>query len=165
MQIRVDEWVWQGNSMLVVQRAYVRLLSDELSFDRMTEPVGVPPTEGIAKGSRQSEPPILPRLNHWILESGVSDRVPVNQHFAALFPVLKAAAPRVREFTAQKESCGSVRVARHFSHEKPRQPESKGGALPLVRIGRHPILGFELDIAKLELLASLRFEFNVDEDE
>ena len=148
--------------MLIRQRAYVRLLSDDLNLDQMSEVMGVQPTRGIVKGSIQAGPPIRPRFNQWILESGMSDQVPLHEHLVVLWPILESAADRLRTFTERQDSFGSLRITRHFDCTSDDSTELAG--LRFDRISKHRILGFDVEVDHLVLLGSIGFDFAVDED-
>jgi hypothetical protein len=149
--------------VLIRQRACLRLLSDELTIDQISEVMGCPPTTSVPKGSIQAGPPITPRFNQWILESGTADERPLNEHLASLWHVLEPAADRLRAFTARKDSSGSIRIDRNFSGGV--ESSTEPGTIRFDRISKHRKLGFDLSLDQLNLLASVGFDLAVDEDE
>ena len=146
--------------MRIRQRALIRLLSDDLSIDAMSEMIGTSPTSSAEKGSAQIGPPIQPRLNQWFLESGPADEAPLNHHLAHLWPVLEGSAEGLRSFTARSNSYGSLRINRHFDDTD--DPEAATGPR-FDRISRHPTLGFDLIASQLILLGSIGFDVAIDE--
>lgn len=150
-------------TVLIRQRAYLRLLSDELSIDQISDVVGCPPTTSVPKGSIQAGPPIRPRFTQWILESGPADERPLDEHLASLWHVLEPAADRLRVFTARKDSSGSIRIDRQFTGGV--ETSTELGAIRFDRISKHPRLGFDLSHNQLNLLSSIGFDLAVDEDE
>jgi hypothetical protein len=150
-------------TVLIRQRAYLLLLSDELTIDQISEVMGCPPTTGVPKGSIQTGPPIRPRFHQWILESGTADERPLNEHLGSLWRVLELAADQLRAFTARKDSSGSMRIDRQFMGGV--QTSTKLAVVRFDRIAKHPTLGFDLSLDHINLLASIGFDLAVDEDE
>jgi hypothetical protein len=147
------------------QYAYFSLDSDTIRPESIAERIGLEPSSVSIAGSRHSGPPPVPRRHSWKLESGVSEKSRLDDHFEALLARLSSHTDRIQEIVATGEVSGCLTVVRYF-HSGNEEAELPSGYEHdgFERLcGQHPLVGFGLEPAMIAFLAKTGSFVDFDE--
>lgn len=152
--------------MRIRQRAYLSVKSETLSPSKISEMLGLEPTQAQVQGS--SDPLRgTPRCHLWSLASGVSQSAPVHDHLNALLPILRSHQEALRAVSRRESTMIYLVVVRYFDEGGEEFDEATYGLNPdedVVRLsGQHPFLGWALQSADIELLSECGVGLDVDE--
>ncbi|WP_343955190.1 DUF4279 domain-containing protein [Nonomuraea longicatena] len=111
--------------MIVEQRVYFMIQSDELDPGRITQYVGVEPTRSEAKESRRGRKSerLMPPRHEWMLDSGLAATTSLDEQVEAVMNQLAGAWDRIGELAAGGATATLV-MLRSF---EPGEHSSPGG--------------------------------------
>ncbi|MFE5207197.1 DUF4279 domain-containing protein [Streptomyces sp. NPDC056600] len=138
------------------QYAYFALFSRHTSADAMTSRLGITPDEVRVRGSRCTEPAVLPVEHSWMIvcrEPGLR----VDEQITRILDRLRPHSDRVRDLTRQLAGTGGgavLQVVRHFDG---------AGQDPPGATDDPDIFGWHLDRGVLDFLSATGAELDVDE--
>lgn len=152
--------------MRIRQRAYLSVKSEALAPPKISELLGLEPTEAKTMGS--SDPlRDTPRCHLWSLASGVSQSAPVHDHLDALLPILRSHQEALRDVSRHESTMIYLVVVRYLDEGEEEFDEATYGLNPdedVVRLsGQHPFLGWALQSADIELLSACGVGLDIDE--
>ncbi|MCW8382488.1 DUF4279 domain-containing protein [Streptomyces justiciae] len=137
------------------QYAYFALFSRRTSADDMTSQLGITPDEVTVRGSRFTEPTVVPVDHSWMVvcrEPGLR----VDEQIARILDRLQPHTDRIRDLTTYLAGTGGgavLQIVRYFNCTDP-QP----GA-----VDAPDLFGWHLDRKALDFLSATGAELDIDE--
>ncbi|QEU91262.1 DUF4279 domain-containing protein [Streptomyces kanamyceticus] len=138
------------------QYAYFALFSQHISADDMTSQLGIAPDEVTVRGSRFTEPAVVPVDHSWKVvcrEPGLR----VDEQITRILDRLQPHTDRIRDLTrqlARTDGGAALHVVRHFNDtDRPRQGAAAAPNL----------FGWHLDRKVLDFLSTTGAELDIDE--
>jgi hypothetical protein len=142
--------------MPLLQFSSFSLFSQHISADEMTSRLGLEPDEVTVRGSRFTEPRVIPVFHRWKVECRDSD-LRVDEQIARLLERLKPHTDRIAGLSRQlatRDGGAVLQVVRYFNDtdpDLPRTPDSLN------------LFGWHLDRAVMDFLMATGAELDVDE--
>jgi hypothetical protein len=137
-----------------------------VSPDEITARTQLSPDETKVRGSSVAWQD-FPRFHLWTVRSGCPDTADLDTHFAALVERIAPCTSQIRAFLESSDSEGCFSVVRKFEAGPELDAIADIGRIGpgnLERLrGQHPLLGFALDGATLDLAHTLGVGFGFDE--
>ncbi|MDT7847592.1 DUF4279 domain-containing protein [Streptomyces justiciae] len=138
------------------QYAYFALFSQHTSADDMTSRLGITPDEVTVRGSRFTEPVVLPVDHSWMVvcrEPGLR----VDEQMTRILDRLQPHTDRIRDLTRYLAGAGGravLQIVRYFNDTDQAQP----GA-----VDAPDLFGWHLDRKVLDFLSATGAELDIDE--
>lgn len=155
-----------GVSLRIRQYVYFGLWSTTTSAETITEILATTPDAALVRGSRIADPP-RPVSHKWALECSADD-LDVGGQIREVLARVRPLAERIRTLVEGEDVTSCLTVVR-FLDDEDGQPERidtvelEDGTQLTKMGGQHQLLGWYVDAADLELLASLHSGLDVDE--
>jgi hypothetical protein len=138
------------------QYAYFALFSQHTSADEMTSQLGITPDEVTVRGSRLTEPAVVPVDHSWMVvcrESGLR----VDEQITRIVDRLQPHTDRIRDLTRRLARTGGgavLQIVRYFNDTDQAQP----GAVDAPNL-----FGWHLDRKVLDFLSATGAKLDIDE--
>jgi hypothetical protein len=132
-------------TVLVQQRVYFMVKSEELTAEQIAERVGMRPDRVMVRGSRQAAPAV-PACHGWQVDTSVDRSVWLDEQIRLLIARVAPAAPRIGELVASGRAAASLVVVRSYRPGRPVSP-----------------IGFAIDIEAIRVLHQAAATVDFDE--
>jgi hypothetical protein len=142
--------------MLLRQYAYFALFSEHTSAELMTSQLGISPDEVSVRGSRFTEPAVIPVSHSWKIVCREPDRR-VDEQIARILDRLRPHTSRIAELATCLAADGGgavLQVVRYFNETDQDQPDTSDTA---------NLFGWHLDRSVLDFVIAVGAELDVDE--
>lgn len=155
-----------GVALRIRQYVYFGLRSETTSAETITEVLETSPNATRVRGSRITHPP-RPVTHMWALGCRDND-LDVGDQIRDVLARVRPLAPRIKTLVEAGDVSSCLTIVR-FLNDEDGQPERidtvelEDGTQLTKMGGQHQLLGWYLDPADLELLASLQSGLDVDE--
>ncbi|MER5402583.1 DUF4279 domain-containing protein [Streptomyces sp. NPDC002599] len=138
------------------QYAYFALFSEHISADEMTSQLGIRPDEVSVRGSRFTEPTVIPVSHSWKIVCWEPD-LRVDEQIARVLDRLRLHTGRIAELATRLAADGGgavLHVVRYFNDTDQDQPDTSDAP---------NLFGWHLDRNVLDFLTTVGAELDVDE--
>ncbi|MFD9474066.1 DUF4279 domain-containing protein [Streptomyces goshikiensis] len=138
------------------QYAYFALFSEHISADEMTSQLGIRPDEVSVRGSRFTEPTVIPVSHSWKIVCREPD-LRVDEQIARVLDRLRLHTGRIAELVTRLAADGGgavLHVVRYFNDTDQDQPDTSDAP---------NLFGWHLDRNVLDFLTTVGAELDVDE--